>query len=192
MSKLLLYFLASTLLVFLLLPIVDPYACIESFAMAQMYKLSRKLKGQDPSSSSENICIIEDESSWPVYKVIYAAKPGVTVFGWPAKGGLYVLRDCLGLELDFLGLSRFEDTVWPGYDPSMGTLLEKTVNGSATLNQEQKQREEEEERHCDKSTDNPCSFFCSVASLLPPWIIQIDSNLYIACTCSAYARSNMV
>lgn len=192
MSKLLLYFFASALLVFFLLPVIDPYARVESFAMAQMYKLFRKLKGEDPSSSSEEICIIEDESPWPVYKVAYAAGPGVTVFGWPAKGGLYVLRNCLGLELDFLGLSRFENTVRPGYDPSTGTLLEKTVNGSATFNQEQKQRDEEEERYCDKSIDDPCSFFCSVVFLLLLWIIQLDSNLYIACTCSAYARSNMV
>ncbi|KAA8650407.1 hypothetical protein EYZ11_012261 [Aspergillus tanneri] len=32
---------------------------------------------------------------------------GVTVYGWPSKGGLYALYDCLGVELEFLGFDRF-------------------------------------------------------------------------------------
>lgn len=33
----------------------------------------------------------------------------VAVFGYPSKGGVYILTGCFGLELDFLGLRRFED-----------------------------------------------------------------------------------
>jgi hypothetical protein len=104
--------------------------------------MARKLKGEHPPSSSEDICGIEDKSPKPVYKVLYTAGPGVTLLGWPAKGGLYVLRNCLGIELDFLGFNRFENTVRPGYDPSTGTLLKKAVNGSDTVDQEQKQIDE--------------------------------------------------
>ncbi|RDK45500.1 hypothetical protein M752DRAFT_333330 [Aspergillus phoenicis ATCC 13157] len=39
--------------------------------------------------------------------------PGITVYGFPSKGGLYVLHNCLGVELDFLGLDRFGSTERP-------------------------------------------------------------------------------
>jgi hypothetical protein len=58
------------------------------------------------------------------------------VYGWPAKGGLYVLEDCVGLELDFLGLDRFEDKMRPGYDPSTGRRLHTALNGSTPLKPE--------------------------------------------------------
>jgi hypothetical protein len=140
--------------------------------------------------SSEEDCIYDYERPGPLYKVHYTAGPGVTVLGWPAKGGLYVLRDCLGLELDFLGLSRFENTVRPVYNPTTGILQENIMNGSATVNQEQKQRHEEEERYCDKSITQ--SLFFSFFHVFLCHIIPLDSNLYITCICSAYARSNMV
>ncbi|KAI8260729.1 hypothetical protein K4K58_001804 [Colletotrichum sp. SAR11_239] len=34
--------------------------------------------------------------------------PGVRVQGWPSKGGTYILRDCVRLELDFLEVDRFK------------------------------------------------------------------------------------
>ena len=103
--RLFVYFLASTLLVLFLLPLVDPYGRVDSFIFVQWNKMFGR--------HSENISYT-DESAWTFYRVQFGSKPGVTVYGWPAKGGLYVLRHCTGLELDFLGLSRFEDQVWPG------------------------------------------------------------------------------
>lgn len=44
-----------------------------------------------------------DQSS----RVNYGHDAGVTVYGWPSKGGVYTLRDCLGVELEFLGFDRF-------------------------------------------------------------------------------------
>lgn len=29
------------------------------------------------------------------------------VYGWPSKGGVYTLHDCLGVEFEFLGFDRF-------------------------------------------------------------------------------------
>ncbi|KAJ6096928.1 hypothetical protein N7486_007674 [Penicillium sp. IBT 16267x] len=43
----------------------------------------------------------------------YGSGPGVMVFGYPSKGGVYVLRNCFGVELDFLGLDRFNNTERP-------------------------------------------------------------------------------
>ncbi|KAK1982282.1 hypothetical protein LZ30DRAFT_539212, partial [Colletotrichum cereale] len=34
--------------------------------------------------------------------------PGTRVQGWPSKGGVYIIRDCIGLELDFLEVDRFK------------------------------------------------------------------------------------
>jgi hypothetical protein len=45
--------------------------------------------------------------------VAYGSGPGVKVSGYPSKGGVYVLRNCFGVELDFLGLDRFNDTERP-------------------------------------------------------------------------------
>jgi hypothetical protein len=40
----------------------------------------------------------------------FGAGPGTSVYGWPSKGGLYVLASCDGVELDFLQLDRFNVT----------------------------------------------------------------------------------
>lgn len=42
------------------------------------------------------------------FRFSYGSGPGVDVYGWPSKGGVYVLHDCLGVELDFLGYDRFD------------------------------------------------------------------------------------
>lgn len=42
------------------------------------------------------------------FRFSYGYGPGVDVYGWPSKGGVYVLHDCLGVELDFLGYDRFD------------------------------------------------------------------------------------
>lgn len=45
------------------------------------------------------------------HRTSFGAGPGTLVFGWPSKGGLYVLRGCGGVELDFLQLDRFNVTI---------------------------------------------------------------------------------
>ncbi|KAG2012349.1 hypothetical protein GB937_007178, partial [Aspergillus fischeri] len=42
--------------------------------------------------------------------VAYGSGPGVNMFGYPSKGGDYVLRNYFSIELDFLRLDRFNDT----------------------------------------------------------------------------------
>jgi len=49
----------------------------------------------------------------PRFRAEFARGPGVTVFGFPDKGGLYQLSECSVAELDFLGLDRFHPTVRP-------------------------------------------------------------------------------
>ena len=66
------------------------------------------------------------------FRAYFGSKPGVTVQGWPKKGGFYILDSCLGLELDFLGLDRFNSTKRPSPCEN-GTLAD-------------------EEEHCNKST----------------------------------------
>jgi hypothetical protein len=42
------------------------------------------------------------------YRFSYGYGPGVDVYGWPSKGGIYTLHNCLGVELEFLGFDRFD------------------------------------------------------------------------------------
>ncbi|KAL7915586.1 hypothetical protein GGI35DRAFT_184605 [Trichoderma velutinum] len=67
----------------------------------------------------------------PELRAEFARGPGGFVRGWPSKGGLYVLAHCFGVELDFLGLDRFNNTPRPSIsDPAAAA--------------------EEEEIHCNK------------------------------------------
>lgn len=43
----------------------------------------------------------------------FTSGPGATVYGYPSKGGVYILNYCFAVELDFLGLSRVENTKRP-------------------------------------------------------------------------------
>ena len=58
----------------------------------------------------------------------------VTVYGWPSKGDVYTLHDCLGVELEFLGYDRFNPP--------------KSRAGSQA----------EEDVHCDRSQFSPITF----------------------------------
>ena len=60
----------------------------------------------------------------------YGDSPGASVFGWPAKGGLYVLT-ASAVEVGFLGYGRFEQVPRPS-----------AANPGAAA---------EEEVHCNKS-----------------------------------------
>ena len=63
----------------------------------------------------------------------FSLGPGsTTVYGWPKKGGIYVLIGCVGINLEFLGFDRLGEE----------TDLRKEMR----LNNEQ-----EEEAHCSKS-----------------------------------------
>jgi hypothetical protein len=58
---------------------------------------------------------IEGESSW---RVSFGYGPGASVRGWPSKGGVLSLDDCLSVELEFLGLDRFKEVKRPQKTPS--------------------------------------------------------------------------
>ena len=60
----------------------------------------------------------------------YGTKPGARVFGWPAKGGVYILL-ASAVEIEFLGYDRFKQVPRPDpTDPDIAT---------------------DEEAHCSKS-----------------------------------------
>jgi hypothetical protein len=60
-------------------------------------------------------CVVSenDDDEDVTYWVVHTKGPGVTVFGFPSKGGVYILRNTMGVELDFLGLDRFNHTPRP-------------------------------------------------------------------------------
>jgi hypothetical protein len=63
--------------------------------------------------------------------VSYGYGPGVQVFGYPSKGGVYVLNPCFGVELDFLRLDRFNNTERPSKsDPNWQAKEEAHCNRS--------------------------------------------------------------
>ncbi|KAL7820733.1 hypothetical protein V8C26DRAFT_393176 [Trichoderma gracile] len=47
------------------------------------------------------------------FRVSFGVEPGAVVNGWPSKGGVYILENCLGVDLDFLKLDRFQKTRQP-------------------------------------------------------------------------------
>lgn len=50
-----------------------------------------------------------DQEHW----LYYPAQAGLMVTGWPSQGGVYKLDICSRLELEFLGLDLFNDTLRP-------------------------------------------------------------------------------
>lgn len=65
-----------------------------------------------PYCGPDTDCLSEEEPL-DQFRVEFLRGPGVQVTGWPAKGGVYILERCLGVELDFLGLDRFHNTPRP-------------------------------------------------------------------------------
>lgn len=77
----------------------------------------------------------------PLFWIYFSCSPGVAVFGYPSKGGVYILTGCFGVELDYLGLSWFENTERPSAsDPD---------------------RQGKEDAHCER-----CQFSCLILSML--------------------------
>jgi hypothetical protein len=68
-------------------------------------------------ATTNNLWATKEDSAGPLpssrFRVEFASGPGVTVLGWPSKGGIYVLSPCFGVELDFLELDRFHNTERP-------------------------------------------------------------------------------
>lgn len=52
----------------------------------------------------------KDDIIEPQFRADFTGGPGVVVYGFPAKGGLYQLYPCFNVELDFLGLDRLHPT----------------------------------------------------------------------------------
>lgn len=69
----------------------------------------------------------KDLDKEPKFRVEYGRGPGGVVMGWPAKGGVYVLESCFGVELAFLGVDRFHNTLRPYIaDPTAAAHEEET------------------------------------------------------------------
>lgn len=49
----------------------------------------------------------------PQFWAYYGSGPGVTVTGWPSQGGIYKLEVCSRVELEFLGLDLYNNTLRP-------------------------------------------------------------------------------
>jgi hypothetical protein len=60
----------------------------------------------DHGSFGEGV-IIHEEQPQDDLRVSFLAKPGAEVKGFPSTGGVYI-HSCSAMELDFLGLDRFE------------------------------------------------------------------------------------
>lgn len=80
-----------------------------------------------------------DDKEEKKFRTRFGRGPGVSVRGWPSKGGIYILERCFSIELDFLKLDRFHDTPQPS--PS-------DLNAIA-----------EEEAHCNRSKYNGLLYF---------------------------------
>lgn len=64
-------------------------------------------------------CDLHDpnEDPLPATRTEFGGK-GTIVYGWPSTGGVWVHEDCYGVELDFLGLSRFEPSDTARFSPA--------------------------------------------------------------------------
>lgn len=75
----------------------------------------------DPNMSLQNdddTCDLHDpnEEPLPAVRTEFGAA-GTIVYGWPSTGGVWVHEDCYGVELNFLGLDRFEPSETQRYSP---------------------------------------------------------------------------
>lgn len=56
-----------------------------------------------------------------------------SVFGWPSTGGLWVHSECYAVELDFLGLPRFESAATARFSPEEDAFCERLERIGATF-----------------------------------------------------------
>lgn len=64
-------------------------------------------------------CDLHDpnEDPLPAVRTEFGDK-GTIVYGWPSTGGIWVHEECYGVELNFLGLSRFEPSDTERFSPA--------------------------------------------------------------------------
>lgn len=114
-------------------------SCVIALALSirlirpQLRLLELALTRRERTEAEERLDAEEHCPSLPPqrqYRVNFGSGPGVSVTGWPGKGGLYVLGPCFAVELDFLQLDRFRRLERPSVSDA---------NSKA-----------EEEAHCDR------------------------------------------
>lgn len=89
---------------------------ISSRPYMNMYLGSASLPEQGVAGDE---CDLHDpnEDPLPAVRTIFGGT-GTIVSGWPSTGGIWVHADCYGVELDFLGLSRFEPSDTERFSPA--------------------------------------------------------------------------
>lgn len=88
-------------------PVVAIHADVDINHYAAM-DVSRVLeKGQQSTLELSDNPLDPDE---PELRTTFGSRPGAVVRGWPSTGGLYVFVATSGVELDFLGVDRFDST----------------------------------------------------------------------------------
>lgn len=65
---------------------------------------TKSMEGQPQPPTSGVDCVHSEDDRTTC--VGFSSEAGATVYGWPSKGGVYTLFDCLGVELEFLGFDR--------------------------------------------------------------------------------------
>lgn len=105
------------------------FSClIASAILVCTYLLPKRLTPARPPAPRKMLIDCAKHDPEPRFWAYFSCGPGVDVFGYPSKGGVYILTSCFGLELDYLGLSRFENTERPSAsDP------DKTGQGGCAL-----------------------------------------------------------
>lgn len=64
-----------------------------------------------PYPQDDNTCDLHDiaEDPLPAVRTVFGSL-GTIVYGWPSTGGVWIKEDCYGVEMEFLGLNRFNAT----------------------------------------------------------------------------------
>ena len=100
----------------------------------------------------------EDDTDWDVeeptgYQRVAIGAHSTTVFGYPSTGGVLVLENCNGVDLDFMHLSRFESCQSPR---AGSTSTSKSTDKDVTA------RNQEEDEHCARMRQLGASRFQSM------------------------------
>lgn len=66
-------------------------------------------RSHNAASYDDDTCTLHDPNEDPLPAIrTEFGEGGTIVYGWPSTGGIWVHEPCYGIELEFLGLSRFE------------------------------------------------------------------------------------
>lgn len=80
------------------------------FLFHQSKTLMSTIKEREDPALTQVHAPMCDNTEEERFRVRFGAGPGGLVQGWPSKGGVYILDNCFGLELDFLKLDRFHSS----------------------------------------------------------------------------------